>query len=229
MMRELKIHIGCGTVYLEGYINVHPKPDGLACVFPEEVERNKTTVDNYYKDNFDARPKFAVADLKATINDLPYLLSYQPNNLMDTCINIKQKTIFCNGDDLYPAVAPALDEICMFHVLEHIPKYDLDKNLKIISKLLKPGGRFRVAVPDIDGFVLEFAKKLIDGITEEEKEWYYRCIYGTQKDQWSHHYCGYNKQRLQGLLGPYGFVSFKELPNQNFYPSIHLLAFKHAP
>ena len=48
-MNEIKLHIGCGTVYLQGYINIDANPDGLACVLPNIVETNKTTVENYYK------------------------------------------------------------------------------------------------------------------------------------------------------------------------------------
>src|SRR5690606_14360920 len=97
---------------------------------------------------------------------------------------------------------------------------------KIISNLLKPGGKFRVAVPDFDGIVLEYAEKLKSGISEEDKEWYYRFIHGTQKDKYSHHYCGYNKYRLCELLKNYGFNKFEDLKNQNFYPAIHILAHK---
>lgn len=200
--KEIKLHIGCGTVYLEGYINIHPAPDGLAGFYPEEVKRNKTTIANYYTKPIDNRPKFHVADVRASLDDL---LEVLPESWIGN-----------------------IDEICMFHVLEHIPKYEVDEKLKFINKLLSENGRFRVAVPDTDGFVLEFAEKLKSGISEEEKEWYYRCIYGTQKDKWSHHYCGYNKYRLSKLLTDNGFSKIIELPNQNFYPSIHLLAAKES-
>ena len=57
-------------------------------------------------------------------------------------------------------------------------------------------------------------------------EWYYRFVHGTQKDIYSHHYCGYNKHRLIELLKRFGFDKFEDLPNQNFYPSVHLMAYK---
>lgn len=198
MQKELKLHIGCGTVYLEDYVNIHPAPDGLAILNSEAVYINKTTVENYYKTDFKNRPKLHVADLVSSLENLP--------NIAELIGNVS--------------------EICMFHVLEHIPLYDLNKNLNIICDLLKPGGKFRVAVPDFDGIVLEYADKLKAGISEEDKEWYYRFVHGTQKDKYSHHYCGYNHYRLVDLLKKYGFVHFEDLPNQNFYPAIHLLATK---
>lgn len=211
MTKEVKLHIGCGTVYLEGYVNIHPEPDHMSFTAPEEVERNKTTVDKYYKDSFDSRPPFAVADFKSTIIDLP-------NNLGAKYLEKYFSKRQCEF----------VDEVCLFHVLEHLPKYDLDDSLIILNNIIKPGGKLRVAVPDFDTIVLEYAEKLKAGISEDEKEWYYRFIHGTQKDVWSHHYCGYNRHRLIKLLEKYGFDKFEDLPNQNFYPAIHLLATKHA-
>jgi len=202
-MKELKFHIGCGTVYLEDYVNIHPAPDFLVTKAPELTLSQTTTIDKYYVKPFDNRPHHHIADLKSTLEDFPK-----------------------NCEVIYGSSEKIADEICMFHVLEHIPKYDLDKNLKIISNLLKPGGKFRVAVPDFDGIVLEYAEKLKSGISEEDKEWYYRFIHGTQKDKYSHHYCGYNKYRLCELLKNYGFNKFEDLKNQNFYPAIHILAHK---
>jgi len=197
-MIERKLHIGCGTVYLEGYINIDadphrwPKPPEHS----SDLIQNKTTIDNYYKTPFNDRPRLCIADSKADIFEVGPALGYG-----------------------------LADEVCMFHVLEHLPQCEVTKAIEEIYCLLKPGGRFRVAVPDLDGTVIEYAAKLKDGITEEGKEWYVRLIHGTQRNKWSHHYCGYNKHSLIKLLSPW-FHNFIDLPNQNFYPAIHLLAHK---
>lgn len=199
----INFHIGCGTVYLKDYVNIHPAPDYLYKDEPKLADSQSTTIDNYYRFDFKDRPKFHIADIKSSLEDLPKLCK-----------------------DQFGASKNFVDEICMFHVLEHIPQYDLNKNLNIISDLLKNGGKFRVAVPDFDSIILEYSDKLKAGISEEDKEWYYRFIHGTQKDKYSHHYCGYNRYRLVDLLKKFGFNKFEDLPNQNFYPSIHLLAYK---
>ncbi len=217
--KEIKLHIGCGTVYLEGYVNIHPAPDGLAPLCPEDVEINRTTVDEYYKTGFSERPKKHIADLVSTLDALPNKLGYKAG------YSGYQSGLVWN-DGTPESVENPVDEICMFHVLEHIPKYDLDDAVRKIALMLKPGGRFRVAVPDFDAIVLEYAQKLQEGISEEDKEWYYRFVHGTQKDIYSHHYCGYNRHRLEELLRRFGFDKFEELPNQNFYPSVHLMAYK---
>ena len=48
----LKLHVGCGTVYLDGYVNLDVEVPGysfLATERPDLLERNRTTVDRYYK------------------------------------------------------------------------------------------------------------------------------------------------------------------------------------
>jgi hypothetical protein len=44
----LKLHVGCGTVYLEGYVNLDLPVEGysfLAAERPDLLERNRTTLD----------------------------------------------------------------------------------------------------------------------------------------------------------------------------------------
>ena len=48
----LKLHVGCGTVYLDGYVNLDVEVPGysfLAAERPDLMERNRTSVDRYYK------------------------------------------------------------------------------------------------------------------------------------------------------------------------------------
>jgi predicted SAM-dependent methyltransferase len=181
----LKLHLGCGTIYLENYINVDANPDFIS-TDNVDFEENKTTLDNYYKHKWGNSPKRVVADLKAEINDLPYE----------------------DGE---------VDEIIIIHVLEHIPLYEVDKNIAEVNRVLKAGGNLYVAVPDLKGFAKEFAVA-----SEEKDEWYVRCIHGTQRTKWDHHYCGYTHKTLKNLLRKHGFGNFKELKNINFYPAIHI-------
>ena len=49
---SLKLHVGCGTVYLEGYVNLDVPVAGysfLASERPDLVEKNRTSVERYYK------------------------------------------------------------------------------------------------------------------------------------------------------------------------------------
>ena len=49
---SLRLHVGCGTVYLDGYVNLDLEVPGysfLASERPDLVAVNRTTVDRYYK------------------------------------------------------------------------------------------------------------------------------------------------------------------------------------
>lgn len=184
----MKIHLGCGCVYLKDYVNVDAFPNYIIPNVPQKfLKQNTTTFDNYYKHGFNEGSHVCVADVAATLDKLP----------------------FKDGSS---------EEVILFHVLEHIPLLDVGIVLKEIYRVLKKGGKFIVAVPDTK----ETARKLAEAETEEDEEWYIRLLYGTQRNKWSHHYCGYTGKSLKELLLKYNFDNFEDLPNINFYPAIHL-------
>jgi ubiquinone/menaquinone biosynthesis C-methylase UbiE len=188
-----KIHLGSGTNYLYGYINVDANPLLLSSnpVAKQMIEENGTTFENYYKTDFNNRPKTVVSDVKAKVEDLPF-------------------------EDGFA------DEIVMFHVLEHIPYYRQKMALNEISRILKSEGKFIVAVPD----TIKTAELLVNAKTEEEEAWAIRLLYGTQRNEFSHHFIGFTRNSLIKTLSNYGFVKFEDRENINFYPAIHLTATK---
>jgi len=189
----MKIHIGCGTVYLNGYINIDGAPDYLAKECPPDLlDRNATTFDRYYKQKFGTLPGHVVADLEYDIgNALPF-----PNM--------------------------SVDEVVMYQVLEHIPHYDVDKVLDDIYRVLRIGGTFFVSVPDLK----ETARILVDATSPKDEDWAIRLIHGTQRNKWSHHFCGFVPRTLKELLSKHGFGSFEDMPIINCYPAIHIKAIK---
>jgi len=188
----MKLHLGAGTIYLKGYMNVDSKADYYANAAPEkELEMNTTTFENYYKHEFCKSSGLCIIDYESNIENLPF------------------------GDE-------SAEEIIMIHVLEHFQKYKYKFVLGEIYRLLKPNGFFIVGVPEIK----ETCKMMAEAKTEEEEEWCERLIYGTQRNQFSHHYTGFTESSLKKLLSEYGFSDFEKLDNINFYPAIHLKAYK---
>lgn len=188
----MKLHIGCGCIYLKDYINIDASPHYLFADAPAEVlELNSTTIENYYKHDFCKASGKIVADECALAVALPFL-----NN--------------------------SVDEIVMIHVLEHIPWYEVDKTLNEFHRVLKTNGVLRIGVPDVK----ETAQLLAQSNTPEEEDWAIRLLHGTQRNKWSHHYCGYTERTLKKLLSNFGFSNFEVLSNINFYPAIHLKAYK---
>jgi predicted SAM-dependent methyltransferase len=67
----VKLHLGNGTVYLDGYVNVDLHSP-LAYDHPDLVARNKTTVAKYYKFPFRANKDNNVCDVTMDIRTLAY-------------------------------------------------------------------------------------------------------------------------------------------------------------
>jgi len=198
---SLKLHVGCGTVYLDGYVNLDVPVEGysfLARERPDLMERNRTTVDRYYKkdetrESLEARAaqeaerretQFCVVDAYADATRLPY----------------KPGTV---------------DEIRSVQCLEHLPMAEAPRVLRYWYGLLKPGGVLHVDVPDFE----ETARQLLQQPDEASKDWYYRLVYGSQKNEYAYHKNGFSPARLERLLRETGFREVRHLPNTiHFYP-----------
>lgn len=116
----------------------------------------------------------------------------------------------------------SVDEVVMIQCLEHFKEYEVDNILREVNRVLKLNGKLYIAVPDIKGF----AKLLNDAKTQEEEKLYIRYIYGSQKNKYSHHYCGYTKRSICNLLRNNKFCFFDFKDNFNMYPSIHVVSKK---
>jgi SAM-dependent methyltransferase len=117
----MKLHIGCGTVYLDGYVNLDCKPDYFADKCDASVlEANRTTYDRYYKQDFGTLPGHVVVDVEHDIFAWPL-----------------------------PFPDDSMDEVVMYQVLEHMPDYARGCILDNIAQVIRPGGVFLVSVPDV--------------------------------------------------------------------------------
>jgi ubiquinone/menaquinone biosynthesis C-methylase UbiE len=167
-----------------------------------------------------------------------YLSADAPPDLLEqntTTFDKYYKHEFCGGSgksivdvvstiDNIPFDDQTADEVVLIQVLEHVPQYKVGNVLCEINRVLKVGGSFIVGVPDVKGL----AEMLVKSSTPEEEDWCIRLIHGTQKNPWSHHYCGYTERKLKNVLSLYGFENFKVLENISFYPSVYLKAFKNS-
>lgn len=83
-MNKTKLHLGNGTVYLEGWINID-LGGPLAKDNPAIVERNKTTVENYYKFPFRQNKDNNVTDIIMDVREL----DFEENSIDEMlCVNL---------------------------------------------------------------------------------------------------------------------------------------------
>ncbi len=192
---SLRLHVGCGTVYLDGYVNVDLEVPGysvLASERPDLVEINRATVDRYYKhdesqatlEHGPGRPQHCVVDRYGSVDALPF----EPGTV---------------------------DEIRSVQVLEHLEMKRVPVVLAHWYTLLKPGGVCHVDVPDFE----ETARQLLAQRDEPSKDWYYRLTFGSQKNAHAYHRSGFSPPRLERLLREAGFREVRHVPNTiHFYP-----------
>ncbi len=191
----LRLHVGCGTVYLDGYVNIDVEVPGyshLASERPDLAGLNRTTVDHYYVreesqatlEHGPGRPQHCVVDRYGRVDALPF----EPGTV---------------------------DEIRSVQVLEHIAYPEVPAVLRYWHSLLKPGGVCHVDVPDFE----ETARQLLAQPDEASKDWYYRLVYGSQKNPYAFHRSGFSPARLERLLREAGFRDVRHVLNTlHFYP-----------
>ena len=191
----LKLHVGCGTVYLDGYVNLDVEVPGysfLASERPDLMERNRTTVDRYYKKE----------ESRATLEHGPGVIQHC---VVDRYADLRA----------LPYEPSTVDEIRSVQSLEHLDMKEGPRVLRHWHELLRPGGIAHVDVPDLE----ETARQLLAQPDEPSKEWYYRLVYGSQKNAYAFHKNGFSPARLEWMLREAGFREVRHVPNTiHFYP-----------
>lgn len=181
-MGEVNLHLGCGPVYLEGWINIDVYQKGythLASIQPSSafLDYNRTTLDRYYKYKWGERKgDFVVVDQYMDLSKTPY-----------------------------PFEEDSVDKILVVNTFEHFSIHEGKELLKEWYRILRRGGILLTDVPDLIGTfkLLEKAKSL------DEMNWAIRLIYGSQKNPYSFHKWGYTFATLFKLLSDIGFKNIE--------------------
>lgn len=190
----MKIHVGVGTVYLDGYLNIDlPGPKTfLAAQRPDLVERWKTTDDKYYAKHGDkTKEKLASGPL--------------------------EQEFVCDryGDfSNLPVAAWTVDEILARHCFEHLSITEAHKALDQCDEVLRENGILRLDVPDHE--------QTLEKLIETGDKFYIRHLIGPRRNDHGFHMMSYTRERLRSLVEEHGFVFDGEEENIHFYPAFCL-------
>jgi predicted SAM-dependent methyltransferase len=110
----------------------------------------------------------------------------------------------CNANDLSRFADNTFSEIYASHVVEHLDyKNELTATLKEWWRVLKPGGKIYISVPDLDVLAGLLLSK--DKSTPDERFFVMRMIFGGHVDKYDYHVVGLNEEFLTRFLKGAGY------------------------
>jgi predicted SAM-dependent methyltransferase len=128
------------------------------------------------------------------------ILNVQPGPAVDFVGDCSDLSAFADG---------SVDDIYASHVLEHLDYANkLPRALAEFHRVLKPGGRVRISVPDFDilcRLFIDAQPRLLDRIM------IMRMVFGGQLDPYDFHYVGLSFDLLGDLLAKAGFSHFERV------------------
>ena len=127
------------------------------------------------------------------------------------------------GDNSY-------SEVYCSHVLEHVALKDMDRTLRGLHRILVPGGKAYISVPDMDALCRLFlapGSALPDKITSRIVVM--RMMFGGQLDDYDYHYTGLNFDLLASFLRDAGFHEVERVASFGLFEDMSDLHFGEIP
>lgn len=190
----MKVHIGCGTVYLKDWLNldIQTPKTFLASNRPDLVQRYITTEDEYYGRHQDT----TIASLRQGPRGDEYVCDRY-------------------GDffNLY-AVSGHIDELLARHTFEHLSLREARQALDNIREHMNDGGLLRLDVPDHEQTLLLYMKTV--------DPFYVRHLLGPRRNEYGFHMMSYTPELLERLVCEHGFRCEGGEENIHLYPAFCL-------
>lgn len=131
----------------------------------------------------------------------------------------------CNANDLSRFADDTFSEIYASHVVEHLDYTgELQATLKEWHRVLEPGGRIYISVPDLDTLAGLILSK--DRLTMDERFFVMRMVFGGHIDKYDYHVVGLNEEFLTQFLTAAGFVDIRRVPGFGLFSDTSSMVFK---
>ena len=134
----------------------------------------------------------------------------------------------CNANNLPQFEDNTFTEIYASHILEHLDYTgELTNTLKEWNRILTPGGKVYISVPNLD----VLAELLLPGnkLTIDERFFVMRMIFGGHMDKYDYHMVGLNQEFLTNFLRNSGYVNINKVKNFDLFDDTSSMIFKEVP
>jgi predicted SAM-dependent methyltransferase len=126
--------------------------------------------------------------------------------------------------DLSQFADASLDAVYGSHVLEHVGyQKALGETIRSIHRILRPGGKFFVSVPDLDVLCRFFTH---ERLTAADRFHVMRMMFGGQMDEHDIHYVGLNAEFLAQFLRQGGFGRIFRVPELGIFNDTSSMRFQ---
>lgn len=190
----MKVHIGSGAVYLNGWLNVDVEAPStfLAADRPDLVERWITNEDTYY-----------ARHMAQTLDSM-------------RSGAIPQEYV-CDAFGSFwnlPEVAHGSEEVLARQSFEHLSIREAHEALSYLYETMATGGILRLDVPDHEATLWQFR------LTGDP--FFVRHLLGPRLTDYGYHMMSYTRIGLETLVESHGFRFVEQEPNIHFYPAFCL-------
>jgi len=131
----------------------------------------------------------------------------------------------CTDLSIFPDASVA--EIYASHVVEHLGyQRELGRALGEFSRVLEPGGRLRVSVPDLATLCTLYLDPALDA---DARFLVMRMMYGGQIDDADFHFVGFNEELMRSYLTRAGFTAIERVADLGLFADASRLVVAGRP
>tara|TARA_R110002167_G_scaffold174438_7_gene373286 strand:- start:1406 stop:2077 length:672 start_codon:yes stop_codon:yes gene_type:complete len=131
----------------------------------------------------------------------------------------------CNANDLSQFSDETFSEVYASHIVEHLDyKNELASTLKEWFRVLEPGGKIYISVPDLDVLAQLIISK--DKLSVDERFFVMRMLFGGHIDEYDYHVVGLNEDFLTEFLTKAGYVKIVKTDGFGLFNDTSNMKFK---
>jgi predicted SAM-dependent methyltransferase len=131
----------------------------------------------------------------------------------------------CNANELSRFSDNTFSVIYASHVVEHFDyQEELSKTLAEWHRVLIPGGKVYISVPDLDTLAFMILEK--EELSFEERFFVMRMMFGGHSDQYDYHVIGLNEEFLAYYLRCAGFTNIVRVEELGMFDDTSSMAYK---